>query len=103
MVEIIMDELIDIKKLTLKKIGQKKAQIILLTQTIKSKEHKLLLTTDFKAEGLTNEKMRNAFISEELFDETVALDWAKYDLFVFENELSVINDLIQGELNGIKK
>ena len=95
-----MDELIDIKKLTLKKIEQKKAQIILLTQTIKSKEHKLLLTTDFKAEGLTNEKMRNAFISEELFDEKVALDWAKYDLFVFENELSVINDLIQGEVNG---
>lgn len=97
-----MDELIDIKKLTLKKIEQKKAQIILLTQTIKSKEHKLLLTTDFKAEGLTNEKMRNAFISEELFDEKVALDWLKYDLTVYEHELQIINDLIQGEINGIK-
>lgn len=97
-----MDELIDIKKLTLKKIEQKKAQIILLTQTIKSKEHKLLLTTDFKAEGLTNEKMRNAFISEELFDEKVKLDWLKYDLTVYEHELQIINDLIQGEVNGIK-
>lgn len=97
-----MDELIDIKKLTLKKIEQKKAQIILLTQVIKSQEHKLLLTTDFKAEGLTNEKMRNAFISEELFDEKVKLDWLKYDLTVYENELSVINDLIKGEINGIK-
>ena len=62
----------------------------------------LLCSNSLKAEGLTNEKMRNAFISEELFDEKVALDWAKYDLFVFENELSLINDLIQGEINVIK-
>ena len=95
-----MDELIDIKKLIHEKIEKKQAQIILLSQSIKSQEHKLLLTTDFKAEGLTNEKMRNAFINEELFDEKVKLDWLKYDLTVYEHELDIINNLIQGELNG---
>ena len=89
-----MVDLIETKKLLLRRIDNKKALILSKNLVYKYEETKLLLETDFKAEGLTNEKMRNAFITQELFELKSELEWLKYDLNVLENELSVINDLI---------
>ena len=89
-----MVDLIETKKLLLQRIDNKKALILSKNLTYRYEETKLLLGTDFKAEGLTNEKMRNAFITQELFELKSELEWLKYDLNVLENELSVINDLI---------
>ena len=93
-----MVDLIETKKLLLQRIDNKKALILSKNLVYKYEETKLLLETDFKELGLTNEKMRNAFITQELFELKSELEWLKYDLNVLENELSVINDLInQGE------
>ena len=93
-----MSDLIETKKLLLQRIDNKKALILSKNLTYKYEETKLLLETDFKAEGLTNEKLRNAFITKKLFNSKKEIEWLKYDLNVLENELSVINDLInQGE------
>ena len=93
-----MVDLIETKKLLLQRIDNKKALILSKNLVYKYEETKLLLETDFKELGLTNEKMRNAFITQKLFELKSELEWLKYDLNVLENELSVINDLInQGE------
>ena len=89
-----MSDLIETKKLLLQRIDNKKALILSKNLTYKYEETKLLLETDFKAEGLTNEKLRNAFITKKLFNSKKEIEWLKYDLNVLENELSVINDLI---------
>ena len=89
-----MVDLIETKKLLLQRIDNKKALILSKNLVYKYEETKLLLETDFKKEGLTNEKMRNAFITQKLFELKSELEWLKYDLNVLENELSVINDLI---------
>ena len=89
-----MSDLIETKKLLLQRIDNKKALILSKNLTYKYEETKLLLETDFKAEGLTNEKLRNAFITKKLFNSKKEIEWLKYDLNVLENELSVLNDLI---------
>ena len=89
-----MSDLIETKKLLLQRIDNKKALILSRNLTYKYEETKLLLETDFKAEGLTNEKLRNAFITKKLFESKKEIEWLKYDLNVLENELSVLNDLI---------
>ena len=89
-----MSDLIETKKLLLQRIDNKKALILSRNLTYKYEETKLLLETDFKAEGLTNEKLRNAFITKKLFNSKKEIEWLKYDLNVLENELSVLNDLI---------
>ena len=89
-----MVDLIETKKLLLQRINNKKAIILSRTLTYKYEETLLLLETDFKEKGLTNEKMRNAFITKTLIESKKEIEWLKYDLNVLENELSVINDLI---------
>ena len=93
-----VNELILDKKTTLKKIEVKRAEIIAANQLLKHKENQILLNTDFKELKLTNEKMRNAYIHEQLSLEKNGLEWLKYDLTVLENELDLINTLLlQGE------
>ena len=84
------------------KIANKKAEILTLKHLIGAKETELLLNTDFKELGLTNEKQRSAYINQELRVDKEQLDWFKFDLFVLENDLEMINDLI-GDRNGIKE
>ena len=98
------DSLIDTKMEFLEYIKIKKAEIITLKHLITLKETELLLNTDFKELGLTNEKQRTAYINDELRLEKQNLDWLKYDLQVREYDVEIINDLIrQGEKNGIKE
>ena len=87
-------DLIETKKLLLQRINNKKAIILTKNLTIRFEESKLLLETDFKALGLTNEKQLNAYITKQLHQQKADYEWAKYDLTVLENELELINDLI---------
>lgn len=89
------NELIETKLYTLQKYRVKEAQIINLKQLIGLKETELLLETDFKAEGLTNEKQRSAYINNKLRANKNQLDWLKYDLAKFTDDLALIDDLLK--------
>jgi len=67
-------------------------------RALKNAENKLYLKTDFKELGLTNEKMRNAYVSDNTYDLRFRLDMAKYELKQQEDALSIINDLINYRL-----
>lgn len=89
-----MTDLIENKRGFLKQIEQKKAEIIALKHLMNIQETALLLNTDFKAEGLTNEKQRSAYINDKLRTKREELDWLKYDLTILENDVIILNDLI---------
>ena len=59
------------------------------------RERKLLLTTDFKELGLTNENMRTAYVNEELNDYKVKIDVQKHRISSKYDDIEVINDLIK--------
>ena len=52
------------------------------------KESELLLTTDFKAEGLTNEKQRTAYVNQKTIDLKEAIKAHKHSL-------EIVNDLLK--------
>ena len=62
---------------------------------LSKKERQLLLTTDFKELGLTNEKMRNAYVNEELNDYKVKIDVKKHIITSKKDTIEIINDLIK--------
>ncbi len=59
------------------------------------KERTIILTTDFKELGLTNEKMRNAYVNEKLSDFKVKIDVQKHRIASKKDDIEVINDLIK--------
>ena len=59
------------------------------------KERTIILTTDFKELGLTNEKMRNAYVNEKLSDFKVKIDVQKHRITSKKDDIEIINDLIQ--------
>ena len=88
-------ELVEAKLYTLQKIRQKEAEIIALEQEIKGNESALWLTTDFKAEGCTNDIMRKAFVNQQLLDDKNELQWLKHDLTKFHDDLTLIKTLLE--------
>ena len=64
------------------------------------KERTLFLTTDFKELGLTNEKMRSAYVNEKLSDFKVKIDVQKHRIASKRDDIEIINDLI--ELNELE-
>lgn len=52
------------------------------------KESELLLTTDFKAEGLTNEKQRTAYVNAQVID-------LKESIKAHKHSLEIVNDLLK--------
>ena len=92
-------ELVEAKLYTYQKMRIKQEKIINLKQLINLEEIKLLLETDFKEKGLTNEKQRTAYINNELSAKKIQLDWLKLDYAKFTDDLALIDDLlkIQGE------
>ena len=54
----------------------------------KKQEAELLLNTDFKELGLTNEKMRTAYVTNTLID-------LKESIELHKNSLNIVNDLIR--------
>lgn len=61
----------------------------------KKQEAELLLNTDFKELGLTNEKMRNAYVTNALID-------LKESIELHKNSLNIVNDLIKLRLQEVK-
>ena len=88
-------ELVEAKLYTLQKIRIKEAEIIALEQELKSNENGLWLTTDFKAEGCTNDTMRKAFVNHHLKDDKDQLQWLKHDLSKFNDDLDLIKTLLE--------
>ena len=93
-----VNELITEKAKLQNKIQMKKAEILTLKHLISIQETALLLNTDFKAEGLTNEKQRSAYINDKLRSKKEEMDWLKYDLTFLTDDVEIINDLLnQGD------
>ena len=82
------EELIRNKDLVLFRLRE--LEIKLLKQ-----ESRLYLTTDFKAEGCTNERMRKAFVDNE----TVEL---KEAIKAHKHSLEIVNDLIRLRMQEVK-
>ena len=61
----------------------------------REKEAKLLLETDFKELKLTNEKMRTAYINQEMAVEKTARQ-------SYEHSIDVLNDLIRLRMKEVK-
>ena len=59
-------------------------------------ESRLYLTTDFKAEGCTNERMRKAFVDNETID-------LKEAIKLHKNSLNIVNDLIKLRMQEVNK
>ena len=59
------------------------------------KESDLLLNTDFKELGLTNEKMRTAYVNKELAD-------LKFSIDAHKHSLNIINDLLKLRLTEME-
>ena len=87
-------ELVGAKLYTFQKMRLKQGVIINLKQLISLEENRLLLETDFKEKGLTNEKQRTAYINNELRAKKRELEWLKYDYAKFTDDLALINDLL---------
>lgn len=87
-------ELVEAKLHTFQKMRLKQGVIINLKQLISLEENRLLLETDFKEKGLTNEKQRTAYINNELRAKKKELEWLKYDYAKFTDDLALINDLL---------
>ena len=93
-----VNELITEKAKLQNRIQVKKAEILALKHLISIQETALLLNTDFKAEGLTNEKQRSAYINDKLRAKKEEMDWLKYDLTILTDDVEIINDLLnQGD------
>ncbi len=88
-------ELIKAKSLTLSKIKDLELELLDAEHDLAYREMNLILETDFKALKLTNEKMRNAYINKQLFDERCDIDVKKYEISSKKDELKIINDLIR--------
>ena len=88
-------ELTEAKLYTLQKMRIKQAEIIELEQNIKDNENQLWLSTDFKAEGCTNDTMRKSFVNHHLKDDKDQLQWLKFDYRKFEDDLEIINTLLE--------
>ena len=59
------------------------------------KERTILLTTDFKELGLTNEKLRTSYVNEKLSDYKIKIDVQKHRIASKRDDIEIINDLIK--------
>ena len=83
------EELIRNKDLVLFRLNQLEIELL-------KKEADILLNTDFKAEGLTNEKQRTAYVNSK----TVEL---KEAIKAHKHSLEIVNDLLKLRLMEVKK
>ena len=87
----------------LTEVESKYFNLLARERELKNAENHLYLKTDFKAQGLTNDKMRNAFVSDKVSDLRFKVDDAKYELKQQENLLVIINDLLALRMQEVKK
>jgi hypothetical protein len=63
-------------------------ELTLAQKELTKKENELLLNTDFKAEGCTNEKQRTAYVNQKVTAEKAKVDG-------YKNSLNILNDLLR--------
>ena len=90
-----LKELIKAKSLILSKIREIELELLKGKSDFADKERIIILTTDFKELGLTNEKMRNAYVNEKLSEAKELIDFKKLEIGVKKDELEIITDLIR--------
>ena len=69
---------------------------------LKKEETRLLLETDFKGLGLTNEKQRTSYVNEATASLKTLIDEIRFAVKQDENDLEIINDLIKLRLMEVK-
>ena len=89
------EQLIGVKEQIQGKIESKYFELITTESELKNVENSLWLNTDFKAQGLTNDSLRRAFVSDNTSKIRFKIDMAKYELKQLENHIVIINDLIR--------
>lgn len=87
-------ELIGYKSSLLDELAGKKEELLSQKFIITEKESKLLLETDFKELKLTNEKMRTAYVNNELLTEKKEVESLKLEISKIENQIIIIDDIV---------
>ena len=87
-------ELIGYKSSLLDELAGKKEELLSKKFIITEKESKLLLETDFKELKLTNEKMRTAYVNNELLTEKKEVESLKLEISKIENQIIIIDDIV---------
>ena len=95
-----LKELIHAKSNDLLELRRMELKFIKSKHDLAMKERTILLTTDFKELGLTNEKMRNSYVNEKLGDDKAKIDILKHEIVSKKDTIEIINDLIQLEMKG---
>ena len=95
-----VEQLIQLKEKRQKQLRSKHFDLLSCERALKNAENKLYLKTDFQKLGLTNDKKRNSYVSDNTYKLRFRLDMAKYELKQEEDELNIINDLINYRLKG---
>ena len=96
------EELIQLKDMRLKDMESKYFEVSSRETDLKSAENELYLNTDFKELKLTNDKLRNAYVSKATLENRIKLDLARYELKQQENMLTIINDLLALRMQEVK-
>ena len=97
------EQLIGVKEQIQGKIESKYFELLTTELDLKNVENTLWLETDFKAQGLTNDSLRRAFVSDNTSKIRFKIDMAKYELKQLENHIVIINDLIKLRQQEVKK
>lgn len=97
------ENLIKLKEMRLKEVETKYFELITKEQDLKNAENKLWLNTDFKSQGLTNDKMRSAFVSDAVSDLRLKVTFAKHELKQHEDLLTIIDDLLELRMKEVNK
>ena len=97
------EQLIGVKEEIQGKIESKYFELLTTESDLKNVENSLWLKTDFKSQGLTNDSLRKAFVSDQTHDIRFKIDMAKYELKQLENHIVIINDLIKLRLQEVKQ
>jgi len=89
------EQLIGVKEQIQGKLESKYFELITTESELKNVENTLWLETDFKAQRLTNDSLRKAFVSDNTSKIRFKIDMTRYELKQLENHIVIINDLIR--------
>lgn len=89
------EQLIKVKEEIQGKIESKYFELLTTESELKNVENNFWLKTDFKSQGLTNDSLRRAYVSDNTSKIRFKIDMAKYELKQLENHIVIINDLIR--------
>ena len=90
-----LKSLIRAKSYALIELRKLELDLLKVKHNLNEKERKLILNTDFKELGLTNEKSRNSYVNNELSDCKRIFEVKKHEITCKKDDIEVLNDLIR--------